>query len=56
MIRRGEHHSQNLEIGDYGAIYEIYRDKNRVVISFIGMEKKSMATSQRHFEKGVHPL
>jgi mRNA interferase RelE/StbE len=29
----------SLRIGDYRAIYEIYRDKNQVVILFIGHRK-----------------
>lgn len=30
----------SLRIGDYRAIYEIYRDKSQVVILFIGHRKK----------------
>lgn len=30
----------SLRVGDYRAIYEIYRDKNQVVILFIGHRKK----------------
>lgn len=30
----------SLRIGDYRAIYEIYRDKNQVVILFVGHRKK----------------
>jgi Cytotoxic translational repressor of toxin-antitoxin stability system len=30
----------SLRLGDYRAIYEINRDKNQVVISFIGHRKK----------------
>lgn len=30
----------SLRVGDYRAIYELYRDKNQVVILFIGHRKK----------------
>ena len=39
----------SLRIGDYRAIYEIYRDKNQVVILFIGHRKKVYSDSSKLF-------
>ena len=39
----------SLRIGDYRAIYEIYKDKNQVVILFIGHRKKVYSNFSKIF-------
>jgi len=39
----------SLRIGDYRAIYEIYRDKSQVVVLFIGHRKKVYSDFSKMF-------
>ena len=39
----------SLRVGDYMVIYEIYRDKNQVVILFIGHKKKVYSDFSKMF-------
>lgn len=39
----------SLRVGDYMVIYEIYRDKNQVVILFIGYRKKVYSDFSKMF-------